>query len=177
VADSLSLERFIHGLVTEEFDGAEPPPSVLKGLAAYVRAMSPRACPANTVQALTVDADIADARRAVLASLAALTRGDKATAVVMVEAARSALGGIAERYSGPEFTGDIRALRVADLDLAAAISDIRRADPAARSSLDRWLADSQAWANPVRADAPRSYYDRATLAAAIGEVAAGRTAR
>ena len=31
---SPALETFIHGLVTQEFDGAEPPPTVLKGLAA-----------------------------------------------------------------------------------------------------------------------------------------------
>jgi len=33
-----ALEPFVHGLVTSEFDGAEPPPAVIKGLAAYVRA-------------------------------------------------------------------------------------------------------------------------------------------
>ena len=39
------LRNFIHGLVTEEFDGAEPPPAVLDGLAAYVRSLAPEACP------------------------------------------------------------------------------------------------------------------------------------
>ncbi len=38
-------EHFIDGLITEEFDGAPPPPPVLDGLAAYVRALSPQACP------------------------------------------------------------------------------------------------------------------------------------
>ena len=41
-----ALEGFIHGLVTQEFDGPEPTPAVLDGLAAYVRALSPDACPA-----------------------------------------------------------------------------------------------------------------------------------
>ena len=38
------LKRFIHGLITQEFDGPEPPPAVLEGLAAYVRSLSPPAC-------------------------------------------------------------------------------------------------------------------------------------
>ena len=39
------LRNFIHGLVTQEFDGAEPPPAVMDGLAAYVRSLTPEACP------------------------------------------------------------------------------------------------------------------------------------
>ena len=38
------LRTFIHGLITQEFDGPEPPPAVLDGLAAYVRSLSPDAC-------------------------------------------------------------------------------------------------------------------------------------
>ena len=36
---SRALETFIHGLVTQEFDGPEPTPAVLEGLADYVRAL------------------------------------------------------------------------------------------------------------------------------------------
>lgn len=165
-AGSGDLERFIHGLVTEEFDGAEPPPMVLAGLAAYVRAMSPAACPPNAVEPVSVAADIADARRAVRASLVALERGDHATAVVMAESARSVLGAIAERYA--PLAPDERALRLASLDLTAAIAQLRRADPAAGAALAAWLAHSQGWAELLRADEARSYYDRGALAAATG---------
>ena len=41
---SPTLETFLHGLVTQEFDGPEPTPAVLAGLAAYVRAIGPEAC-------------------------------------------------------------------------------------------------------------------------------------
>ena len=68
--DSPDLDRFIHGIVTQEFDGAEPPPAVLQGLAAYVRALSPGACPPTASEAVRVGADVADARRAVRAALA-----------------------------------------------------------------------------------------------------------
>jgi len=37
------LKKFIHGLVTQEFDGPEPPPAVLDCLAAYVRSLSGQA--------------------------------------------------------------------------------------------------------------------------------------
>ena len=163
--DSGDLERFIHGLVTEEFDGAEPPPAVLAGLAAYVRAMSPAACPAGAAQTVSVEADIADARRAVRAGLAALARHDAPSAVVMVEAARSVLGAIAERYA--PLAADENELRLASLDLAAAATKLRRGDPAAATALAAWLAHSQAWAKRLEADEARSYYDRNTLAAAI----------
>jgi hypothetical protein len=37
------LKKFIHGLITQEFDGPEPPPAALNGLVAYVRSVSPMA--------------------------------------------------------------------------------------------------------------------------------------
>jgi hypothetical protein len=85
--------------------------------------------------------------------------------VVTVEAARSVLGSTAERFR--PFAADVQALRLADLDLAAAIADIRRGDRGASAALGAWLARSDGWAGVLEADAPRSYYDRATLAAAI----------
>ena len=163
--ESGDLERFIHGLVTEEFDGAEPPPAVLAGLAAYVRAMSPTACPPNAIESVSAEADAHDVRRAVRAALVALKRSDSPTAVVMIEAARSLLGAIAERYA--PLGEDGNALRQASLDLAAASADLRRGDPAAGAALTAWLARSEAWERKLKADEARSYYDRKTLAAAI----------
>jgi hypothetical protein len=165
---SPDLERFIHGLVTEEFDGAEPPPAVLAGLAAYVRALSPSACPAGGPEPVSVQTDADNARRAIRAGQAALAKGDPGTAMVMIGAARSVLGDMAERYAAPGLGAEVETLRIADLGLAAAISDIRRGDPSARLSLETWLVRSDAWAKALQADERRSYYDRATLAQAIG---------
>ena len=39
-----ALERFIRGLIVEEFDGPEPAPAVLDGVAAYVRAIRAEGC-------------------------------------------------------------------------------------------------------------------------------------
>src|SRR3954452_11689999 len=38
------LKRFIHGLITQEFDGPEPPAAILDGLVAYVRSLSVKNC-------------------------------------------------------------------------------------------------------------------------------------
>ena len=168
---SPALERFIHGLVTEEFDGAEPPPAVLAGLAAYVRALSPSACPSAATEPLTAADDVENSRRAVRAGLAALARGDAPTALTMVGAARSVLGDLAERYSAPGLKADVAGLRVADLDLAAILADIRRGDPGARLGLETWMGRSGIWAKALIADERRSYYDRAALAQAIGATA------
>ncbi len=161
------LEHFIHGLVTEEFDGAEPPPAVLRGLATYVRSMSPNACPARSSEPVTLAGDFVDTRRAVRASLAALARNDPATAAEMAEAARSVLGAIAERYGAPGLEGDVRAIRVAALDLAASAEDIRTGQTTARTGLEIWLAKSADLERRLKADQTRSFYDRASLAHAI----------
>jgi hypothetical protein len=166
-AGSPDLTRFIHGLVTEEFDGAEPPPTVLAGLAAYVRALSPQACPGQGTERVSAAADLDDARRAVRGALAALARQDGETAMVMAGAARSMLGAVAERYGAAPLTPDVTLLRSADLDLAAAISDIRQGDPSATAGLETWLARSRRWGPRVLADERRSYYNRSVLGATI----------
>jgi len=165
-AASGKLEDFIHGIVTEEFDGAEPPPAVLKGLAAYVRALSPAACPAAASQPVTAASAVDDVRRAVGAGLAALGRGDAASALVMTEAARSQLGDIDERYAGPDLAVQRQALALAAIDLAAAEDAIRRDPKAGGAALSLWLARSQAWAPALIAAQSRSLYDLGVLARA-----------
>ncbi|HEY1561708.1 MAG TPA: hypothetical protein VGF71_12600 [Caulobacteraceae bacterium] len=167
---SADLEHFIHGLVTEEFEGAEPSPSVLKGLAAYVRALSPNACPVGRIETVTLAGDLSDARRAVHAGIQALARKDTATAVAMAAAARSVLGAIAERYGAPGLEADVGALRAADLDLAAVIDDVRANRTEAQVGLETWLAKSADLERRLRRDEARSYYDRTALAHAIAAI-------
>jgi hypothetical protein len=154
-----ALEPFIHGLVTGEFDGAEPPPAVIKGLAAYVRALSPDACPDRTREPLTAAVYIDNSRRAARASLAALGRGDTDTAAFLAEAARSPLGLIYERYDQPGADAARAALHAADLELAAAAEAIRDHDPRARDRLIAWLAESDRWAKVVEQDEPGSLFN------------------
>jgi len=164
---SPALELFIRGLVTEEFEGAPPPPAVLAGLAAYVRDMSPRACPAVASEPLRVGSAAQDARRAVRAALGALDRRDWATAILMAQAARSMLGAIAERYADSAVAPVRAQVSVADLDLAASIAEMRAGSPAAAQSLAAWLAHADAWSEAVERQEPASFYDEARLAAAL----------
>ena len=154
-----ALEGFIHGLVTEEFDGAEPPPAVLNGLAAYVRALKPEACPAAARAPVRVGDQVEEARRALRTAIAAQGRGDTATAVLMIDTARWRLGLINERFQARGAADARVALATADLDLAADQSAVRGGDVRAGTSLGLWLARSVAWAALLRREEPISLYD------------------
>jgi hypothetical protein len=154
-----ALEPFVHGLVTGEFDGAEPPPAVIKGLAAYVRALSPDACPPEAREPLTAAVYIDNSRRAARASLGALDRGDTETGAFLAETARSPLGLIYERYDQPGADATRAILHAADLELAAAAEAIRDHDAHARDRLIAWLAESQSWARVVEHQEPGSLFN------------------
>ena len=153
------LEAFIDGVITQEFDGAEPPPAVLKGLAAYVRALSPEACPGVRPMTVTAAGALEDARRAVRAALAALERHDPGAAIFMAEAARSQLGDMAERYAGPDLAAVRGTLALASGDLAAAEDAIRRDPTTAIQPLALWLARSGEWGPGVTRLEARTLYD------------------
>jgi hypothetical protein len=163
---SPALKTFIHGLVTEEFDGAEPSPAVLAGLAAYVRALSPAACPPQPRQPLRIADMIENSRRAAAVAGQALDRKDPATAAFLVEAARTPLGLINERFDQPVSGRPRAALRTADEDLAAIAADIRAGDAHARDRLAVWLVQSRSWAGLVEAAEGQSLFNPERLAAA-----------
>lgn len=98
--ESGALEAFVRGLIVEEFDGPEPSDAALGALAAYVRGLSPDACPAEPVRAVRVADRIADAKRAVALATGALEDGDGATATLLLAAARAELERIHARYAG-----------------------------------------------------------------------------
>jgi hypothetical protein len=160
------LEPFIHGLITEEFDGPEPTPATLDGLAAYVRALDPAACPARGREPLTVALLMADARRALAAAQARAAAGDDATAMLMVASARSRLGLIDERYAAPTLARPRADLRAADrglADIQAALHDRR---PEAGAALAAWLAGSHRLERELTARQSASLFDPARLAQA-----------
>jgi len=169
-----ALEGFIHGVVTQEFDGDAPPPAVLKGLAAYVRSLSPAACPTAASEPITAAGALADVRRTLQAALAAVDHGDRASAALMVASARSQLGDIDERYAGPALVTERTTIERAAADLGAAQSDARRGAPAAGTDVTVWLSMESAWSRPVIAAASDSLYDSRRLAEAGREFDAER---
>ncbi|HWF64879.1 MAG TPA: hypothetical protein VN685_09725 [Rhizomicrobium sp.] len=161
------LRNFIHGLVTEEFDGAEPPPAVMAGLAAYVRSLRPDACPSNPTTSIRMEGVMADASRAMHAAEAAAVRKDGATAVLMVASARTQLGLIYERYQAPSLTAERVALRDADLDLASIQNDLRTGDAGAAMRLALWPGQAAALTAKLQAHENKSLFDPRQLAAAV----------
>lgn len=151
-----ALEGFIRGLVVEEFDGPEPPPAVLKGLADYIRALSPDACGAPARIPARPAALMEDARRAVAAGEAALSRGDRPTALLMIAAARGRLGLIDERYAG--LPPERARLRTADAELAALQAAVRAGRPHAAAGLKRWRTGSHALEAALAAREPASLF-------------------
>jgi hypothetical protein len=162
-----ALEPFIHGLITEEFDGPESAPAVLDGLAAYVRALDPAACPARARQPLDVALLMADTRRAMKAAQARAAAGDPATAVVMVASARSRLGLIDERYGAASLTRSRGALRAADRRLAKVQTALRTHSAEAPRQLAAWRAASGPLEAELRAGEPQSLFNATLLARAV----------
>ncbi|MGH8051705.1 MAG: hypothetical protein ACRERV_05840 [Methylococcales bacterium] len=113
------LEKFIRGLIVEEFDGAEPSEMTISGLANYVRMLSPMACADAAEKEVRLQPQLSDVRDAMQAAQFALDDNDNATARLMLASARTALGTINERYASDELAGDRRLLHDADLELSA----------------------------------------------------------
>ena len=160
------LKTFIHGLVTEEFDGAEPPPAVLTGLVAYVRALDPSDCPQNLRQAVRMESVMDDAVRAVRAANLALARKDSPTALLMIASARSQLGLIDERYAVPGLERDRDALAAADLDLRAVQDAVRDGRKDAVTRLLVWPAQAAALTVRLAKHQDRSLFDPVVLSKA-----------
>jgi hypothetical protein len=146
------LEGFIRGLVTEEFDGPEPPPEVLAGLAAYVRALDPAACPAKA-SPVRLRARLDEVESAV--DLARSSDGE--TRRLLLAAARSTLGAIDERFAA--LPADRALLREADADLSA----IRLG----RADFGRWDAAWPSRKERLLRDEPRSLYSAARVVAGL----------
>lgn len=161
------LRTFIHGLVTEEFDGDEPTPAVMDGLAAYVRALSPANCPVTGRRPLRATDLTEDARRAVRAAREALALKDPATAIAMLDAARAPLFRLDERYAGPDLAADRGAIRAASLELGAVLADLRAGARDVDQRLSVWLGQSSVWGAALARDEPRSLFNPRNLKAAL----------
>jgi len=160
------LEPFLHGLITEEFDGPEPTPAVMAGVAAYVRALEPAACPAKARQPLGVALLMSDTRRAMKAAQAEREAGDPATAVTMVASARSRLGLIDERFAGPGLAADRARLHQADARLARIQVALRDGRTDAGAQIAAWLTASRPLEAALATGEPASLFNPARLAAA-----------
>jgi hypothetical protein len=161
------LEPFIHGLITEEFDGPEPSAATLEGLADYVRALNPAACPASPREPLGVTLLMSDVRRALRAAQSRAAAGDKATSIVMVASARSRLGQIDERFAGDALARPRAELREADRQLAQVQASLHDGKPEAPAQIAAWLRRSTRLEAELNARQAASLFNPARLARAV----------
>lgn len=149
-----ALEKFIRGLIVDEFSGREPSAAELAGLAAYVRAV--RACGAGRIEPLTLASDITLVRTSIAAARVLLVHGDARGAEVASKGARFRLGLIDERFPGSGHTRLHRSLLEASRRLAAT--------PLEAQALARWLTHFEQDLVPglIKAE-HRSLYNRVEL--------------
>jgi len=153
------LKSFIHGLITQEFDGPEPPPAVLDGLAAYVRSLSPAACKGLRSGPIRLSSMLDDVGRAMRLAQESYAGGDRATARVLIGAARSVLGKVDERFQLPGGESSRSLLRDADADLRA----IELAQTVSPDAFREWRHSWPARAHRLREAEPSSYFSEGVL--------------
>ena len=136
---SRALETFIRGLIVEEFDGPEPSAAVLKGVADYVRAITPAGCPRSSSEPLSLTTMLTEVDSAAGAALRAAEKGDEASMRLLVGAARSSLGRIDERFTIPGLEASRAVLSTADAELRPIrLMKPAEAAPAIRAWRRRW---------------------------------------
>jgi hypothetical protein len=140
---------------------------VLDGLVAYVRAIGAGQCAGNDPEPLTASQWIDDANRAMMAARERWQAHDAASSVVMLGAARHALGRLDERYA--HLAQDHANLASADRTIA----QIREAVESGRGQPERlmlaWSARAAGWEARLRRDEAQSLFDRARLKRVIAQ--------
>lgn len=154
-----SLERFVRGVIVEEFASEALTEQALAGVVAYVRAMDSGACAGETPVTLASAAD--DVRRAV----AAADHADAATARLLLLAAQDGVGRIVERLPGRQFARERNAFEALSRELGA----MRREDVHARRSAAAtgWVARFDAAVTRAARRERRTYFNEATLRRAL----------
>jgi hypothetical protein len=153
------LKAFIHGLITQEFDGPEPPRPVLDGLTDYVNQISPAACAGNVSAPVALGVMLDDIDTAVRLARESLAAGDEPTARVMLAAARSTLGSIDERFRVPGDETSRELLRQADAELRT----IEFADAPRAANFEKWQKDWPARRQQLRSAEANSLFSEAVL--------------
>jgi hypothetical protein len=153
------LTKFIHGLITQEFDGAEPPKPVLDGVVAYVRSLSAANCRGPATTPITLAGLLDDVDKAVLLARREFAEGDPETGRLLLGAARSTLGKIDERFELGDDSGARRVLH----DAADELGQIEHAETVRSGSFEDWNGKWTDRVRLLRVSEPRSLFSGAIL--------------
>jgi hypothetical protein len=158
-----SLEHFVLGVISEEFQGVSPPDEALRSLMAYLRALRVDACGSRETQiTLALSAD--DVRRAVSAAEAS----DPQTAYLLLFAAQDAVGRIAERLPQSRFGRERSRLEALARELGSIRSE-QNASLALSVVLPGWRARFDATVAQAARREDETYFNEETLSAALGQ--------
>jgi len=150
------LPDFVHGLITQEFDGPEPSPGVLKSVVAYVSALRPAACPASGPP-ISLDSKLSEVDSAVKLAEQAYAVGDPGTGRSLLASARSTLGAIDERFQVAGLEEDRAKLAAASAVLFQ-LEEQGRAGP-----WKQWRDDWPGHKHALRSAAAKSLFNPAVL--------------
>jgi len=163
------LRAFIHGLITQEFDGPEPSPAALDAVVAYVTALDPAACKSTDVP-ITLTIRLAEVDAAIGLAAKAYAAGDPATGRDLLAAARSTLGAIDERFQLMGLDAARGELRGADAELF----QVQQAG--APASWTSWKRDWPKRKQALRAAERQSLFNPAELARVLAVTSRGSAA-
>jgi hypothetical protein len=160
VKGTAKLPDFVHGLITQEFDGPEPSPAALASVVDYVSAQVPAACP-KSGQLISLNEKLAEVDSAVTLAKQAYATGDATTGRALLAAARSTLGAIDERFQ-------VAGLEPARAELRAADSVLFSLQNGGKSGPWReWSHDWPAHERVLRASEAQSLYNPKVLKALV----------
>jgi len=154
-----SLEHFVHGVVVEEFQGAEAPQQASASLLAYLRDL--RVCTAGEEQ-ITLAGAAEDVRR----TLAATEHADVATARLLLLAGQDNVARIAERLPARRFGSERRALEALSRELGR-LRNAGDLSAASETVLPGWRVRFDAVAARIARRENRTYFNETTLRAAL----------
>lgn len=145
-----SLDHFVHSVIVEEFQGADPPAQALGAVIAYLNALNPARC--DAWGRVTLASAAQDVRRALRAAQATQ---DSATANLANLAARDRIGYIVERLPPRRFARERRQLEQLARELIAAPDS------------PGWHARFDALIVSIERRERRTYFNERTLAQAL----------
>ncbi len=109
------LEKFIRGLIVEEFDGQEPGNAALTALAAYVRALRP--CDGCSPRPLIMTTHLGRVKQALSAAVQ-IEASEQRLSHLLIGGARTQLSLIHERYADKKLARERTAITKLSVDLA-----------------------------------------------------------
>jgi len=152
-----SLQHFLHGVIVEEFQGAEPSAAAMAAMVAYLRALDDGEC-LDALAPITLASSAEDVRRAVSAA----EEADADTARLVLLAAQDAIGRIVERLPPRRFVQDRMRLET----LARELGVLRGAadlSAAMDTALPGWRVRFDAAIARVARREQQTYFDARTL--------------